>query len=367
MVCYPSYGGSGVVATELGSALAKKGHSIHFISYETPFRLNEYHELIQFHQVDIQSYPLFKYPFYSLALTSKIIEVCEANHLDILHVHYAIPHSICAYLSRQMLKNQSFKIVTTLHGTDITLVGQEKSYYRLVQFGIEESDQVTAVSQYLKEITKKEFSIQKEIEVIPNFVDPIKFSPEKKKPKCLFVKDDEKMITHISNFRPVKNIEAVIKTFNRIQKNIKACLVLIGDGPEIPKARLLAQELNILNKINFIGRVEQVEYILPCADLFLFPSYNESFGLSLLEAMSCGVPAITSNVGGIPEVLIHGETGYCFNPDDIESMAEKGLEILQNLEIKTNLSINSRKRAIDHFNQDKIVQLYENMYWKILS
>ncbi len=363
IVCYPSYGGSGVVATELGLGLAKKGHSVHFISYETPFRLYGFDENIQFHEVDMQSYPLFKYPLYSLSLTSKIIEVCEANELDVLHVHYAIPHSICAFLAQQMLRKHNVKVVTTLHGTDITLVGQEQSYYRLVQFGIEESDEVTSVSQDLRDVTLREFKIDRKIHVIPNFVDPNKFTPEVKQPKCLFVKGKEKVVMHISNFRPVKNIETVIQTFYRIQKRVDSCLVLIGDGPDIPAARQLAMKLGIIEKVSFRGRIEQVECILPCADLFLLPSELESFGLSLLEAMSCGVPTISSNAGGIPGVVVEGETGYMFEPHDFKGMSEKAVEILENPELHGTLSKNGRKRAESVFHIDKIVSQYEQLYY----
>ena len=367
VVCYPSYGGSGVVATELGLALAKRGHSIHFISYETPFRLYGFDQHIQFHEVDMQSYPLFKYPLYTLALTSKIIEVCEANRLDVLHVHYAIPHSICAFLSRQMLTGQDVKIVTTLHGTDITLVGQEKAYSRLVRFGIIESDRVTAVSQHLKDTTIREFSIDREIDYIPNFVDPVKFSPTEKKPKSLFVSDGEKMVIHVSNFRPVKNIETIIRSFQVIVKGVKSRLVLIGDGPDVARARELAKELDICDNITFLGRVEHLEDVLPSADLILLPSLQESFGLVLLEAMSCGVPTISSNVGGIPELVDHGKSGYIYDPHDHEAMAKKAIEVLSEPKLQAELGNHGRHLAETVFNIDKVTDQYEKLYYDSLS
>lgn len=368
VVCYPSYGGSGVVATELGQAIGKRGHHVHFISYETPFRLNNFDEHIQYHEVDMTSYPLFKYPLYSLALTSKIVEVCDAFDLDILHVHYAIPHSICAYLAKQMLTNQKVKFITTLHGTDITLVGQQKSYYKLVQFGIMESDAVTSVSDYLKQLTIDEFKINRDIEVIPNFIDPVKFSPDTTIPDCcLKKKRGEKIVVHISNFRPIKNIHIVIKAFNEMQKKVKCRLALIGDGPEITTARVLSKELGIEDKVAFLSRVEQVELLLPFADLFILPSKLESFGLSILEAMSCGVPTISSNTGGIPEVVEEGLTGFMFDPEDYESMAEKGVEILSNDTMAKEMGEKARESAINRFTQDKIVDDYENLYYRLLD
>lgn len=367
IICYPSYGGSGVIATELGMALAKRNHSIHFISYETPFRLNTFDQNVHFHEVNIQSYPLFKYPPYTLALTSKIVEVCEVYGLDILHVHYAIPHSICAFLAKQILKDRGVKFITTLHGTDITLVGLEKSYYNLVRFGILESDTITTVSQYLKDVTTEQFKIDKEIKVVPNSVDIDKFSPIKKNPNCHLAHMDEKLIIHISNFRPVKNIESMIRTFYHIQKETNSKLALIGDGPEISTARSLAIELDILNRVNFLSKVEAVEDILPYADLFLLTSKQESFGLALLEAMSCGIPTISSNVGGIPEVVQEGKTGFIFDPDDHESMAKKAIEILTQPALHKTLSQNSRARAVNQFNLENNVLLYEQAYLDTLK
>ncbi len=367
IVCYPSYGGSGIIATELGINLANRGHSINFISYETPFRLTGFHQNIQFHEVDVQNYPLFKYPPYTLALTSKIIEVCEANKLDILHVHYAIPHSICAYLSRQILRDSSIKFVTTLHGTDITLVGIEHSYHKMVKFGIIESDKVSTVSNYLKQATIDKFKINKDISVIPNFVDTNKFSPNKRDIQCPLFEGGYKFILHISNFRPVKNITILIKAYNLILKKVNARLVLIGDGTEISTVRKLANKLGILDKICFLGKVELVEDLLPSADLFMLTSKTESFGLSLLEAMSCGVPTISSNVGGISEVVQHGETGFTFNPDDFNSMAEKAIEVLTNSDLHKHLSQNGRARAIKYFNINKIVDQYEQLYFDTLE
>ncbi len=369
VVCYPSYGGSGVIATELGMAVAKRGHSVHFISYDTPFRLTGFDANIQFHEVTVQSYPLFKYPPYTLALTSKIIEVCQLHKLDILHVHYAIPHSICAFLSKQIMCHKNMKIITTLHGTDITLVGLDKSYYKIVQFGILQSDEVTSVSGFLKDLTIQEFDIDKKIHVIPNFVDTNRFTPEQKNPqcRCLSGEEREKLVVHISNFRPVKNIDIVIKTFHLIQKEVKAKLALIGDGPEILTARETAMELGIMDSINFLGKLDQVEDILPYADLILLPSKTESFGLAILEAMSCGVPAIGSNVGGIPEVIQDGKTGFMFPPSDYQNMAKKGIEILSQPQLQQELSVNARKIAEDCFNQEKVVDQYERLYFDTFS
>lgn len=370
MVCYPSYGGSGVVATELGRSLAKRGHLLHFISYETPFRLLGFEERIHYHEVDLEPYPLFKYPLYSIALTSKIIEVCESEKLDLLHVHYAIPHSISAYLSQQILEKK-VRVLCTLHGTDITLVGLQKSYYSLVRFGILQSDALSSVSEYLKAKTLKEFHIDREITVIPNFVDTQRFSPENSrldcKPRSIFVQEEqEKIVMHISNFRPIKNLPTVLRVFHSIQKKIPSKLVLVGDGPEMATVRSLAKELGILSRIRFLGRVDQVESILPCADIFLMPSYLESFGLALLEAMSCGVPTISSNTGGITELVEHGKTGFVFDPEDVSAMAEKSIEILENHSLYKELSRNGREWAHRFFHQENIVDRYEELYRKIL-
>ena len=368
IICYPTFGGSGVIATELGKALADSGHKVHFITYSQPARLDIFHENIFYHEVEFLSYPLFQYPPYELALASKIVSVVLFEKLDILHVHYAIPHASAAYTAKQILKTKKIHIpfVTTLHGTDITLVGKDPSYEPVVTFSINNSDGVTAVSQSLKEDTYKHFPIEKDILVIPNFVDHKRFKRiEKPQLKHSICPNNEYLLVHTSNFREVKRIEDVMKIFIGIRKSIPAKLILIGDGPERAKAEKIGRENHICNDVKFLGKVDHVEEILSMADLFLIPSEKESFGLAALEAMACEVPVISSNAGGLPEVNIHGKTGFISNIGDTEDMIQNALFILK----KENLHSFQKNAYLQSkiFDIKKILQMYENFYINILS
>lgn len=368
MSCYPTYGGSGVIASELGIKLAEKGHKIHFISYSLPFRLQKYRRNIFFHKVEIPKYPLFKYPPYALALTAKMAEVVEKERIDLFHVHYAIPHAISVYLARQILGLEFPKIITTLHGTDITLVGNKPSLYKITQFSIEQSDYITVVSHSLKNKTIEEFNIKKPIEVLPNFVDTDKFIPtpiETEREK--FATPKEKILMHISNFRPNKRIKDVILIFNRIRTYIPAKLLMIGDGPEKHSAQKLAKELKINKDIIFLGKQEEIEDFLPLADLFLLPSEEESFGLAALEAMSCGVPVIATLTGGLPEVIDSGKTGFLERVGDINRMAERAVDLLLNEALMNKIKLSCRECAITKFSTNRIVPMYQKYYEKVLS
>jgi N-acetyl-alpha-D-glucosaminyl L-malate synthase BshA len=338
IVCYPTFGGSGVVATELGKALAQEGHEVHFITYSQPSRLDFLNENLFYHEVSIRSYPLFEYPPYELALASKMVSVVKNEKLDLLHVHYAIPHASAAYMAKQILKSHGINIpvVTTLHGTDITLVGKDASYEPVVTFSINQSDGVTAVSEDLRKETYLHFKITNEIEVIPNFIDLAKFKKQKKDHfKKAICPNDEMLIVHTSNFRKVKRIGDVIKVFNNIHKEIPAKLLMIGDGPERSPAEEQCRELGISHDVRFLGKLEAVEEVLSVADLFLMPSEKESFGLAALEAMACEVPVISSNTGGIPELNINGVTGFMSNIGDVENMTKNALIILDKNNLPT--------------------------------
>jgi N-acetyl-alpha-D-glucosaminyl L-malate synthase BshA len=368
IVCYPTFGGSGVVATELGKALAKEGHKVHFITYSQPSRLDFLNENLFYHEVDFRSYPLFEYAPYELALASKMVSVVKNEKLDLLHVHYAIPHASAAYMAKQILKTEGIYIpvITTLHGTDITLVGKDASYEPVVTFSINQSDGVTSVSEDLKKETYQFFKITNEIEVIPNFIDLEKFKKQKKDHfKKAICPNDESLIVHTSNFRKVKRIKDVVEVFYNIHKEIPAKLLMIGDGPERSKAEKQAHELGIAADTRFLGKQEAVEEVLSVADLFLMPSEKESFGLAALEAMACEVPVISSNTGGLPELNVQGVTGFLSNVGDIEDMTRKSLFVLD----KNNLpkfKENALKRA-QEFDITKILPLYENYYEKILE
>lgn len=369
ITCYPTYGGSGVVATELGKELALRGHQVHFISYAIPFRLNHYVENIFFHEVEMSAYPLFEFSLYSLALTSKMVEVATYENLDLLHVHYAIPHATSAFLAKKILENKTnLKVVTTLHGTDITLVGLEPSFVHLVKFSIEQSDGVTAVSRYLKEKTLTNHRIKKEIDVIHNFVDTNTFKPEDNfELKKRLAPNGEKLLVHISNFRNVKRVPDTIRIFDAIKNEVNTKLVLVGDGPQRAESERLCRELNLCDRVIFLGKQDALVEILNCADLFLIPSQSESFGLAALEAMACGVPVISTSVGGLPELIIHNETGYIAEIGDIDRMAKYTIELLTNEKKYKLFSQNSRKRAVDCFDTSVIVPKYENYYEKILK
>jgi len=368
IVCYPTFGGSGVVATELGKALAKGGHEIHFITYSQPSRLDFLNENLFYHEVDIRTYPLFEYPPYELALASKMVSVVKNEKLDLLHVHYAIPHASAAYMAKQILKTQGIfiPVVTTLHGTDITLVGKDASYEPVVTFSINESDGVTAVSKDLRYQTFEFFDITKDIEVIPNFIDLSKFKKQKKDHfKKAICPNDEVLIVHISNFRKVKRIGDVVKIFNNIRREIPAKLLMIGDGPERSGAEDLAKKLGIDEDVRFLGKLEAIEEVLSVADLFLMPSEKESFGLAALEAMACEVPVISSNAGGIPELNIDGVTGFLSEVGDVESMSKNALHILNKENLHT-FKENALKRA-QEFDISNILALYENYYRKVIE
>lgn len=368
IVCYPTFGGSGVVATELGKALAQEGHQVHFITYSQPSRLDFLNENIFYHEVEFRSYPLFEYPPYELALASKMVSVAMNERLDLLHVHYAIPHASAAYMAKQILKTQgiTMPVVTTLHGTDITLVGKDASYEPVVTFSINQSDGVTAVSEDLKRETLEYFKITNEIEVIPNFIDLEKFKKQKKDHfKKAICPEGEMLIVHTSNFRKVKRIGDVIQIFYNIQKEIPAKLLLIGDGPERVHAEQQCRDLNICHNTRFLGKLEAVEEVLSVADLFLMPSEKESFGLAALEAMACEVPVISSNTGGIPELNVHGITGFMSNVGDVEDMTRNALFILD----KKNLpkfKANALNRAKE-FDISRILPQYESYYTKVIE
>lgn len=368
IVCYPTFGGSGVVATELGKALAKEGHQVHFITYSQPSRLDFLNENLFYHEVEFRSYPLFEYPPYELALASKMVSVVKNEGLDLLHVHYAIPHASAAYMAKQILKTHGIYIpvVTTLHGTDITLVGKDASYEPVVTFSINQSDGVTSVSEDLKKETYHSFKITREIEVIPNFIDLEKFKKQKKDHfKKAICPHGESLVVHISNFRKVKRIMDVIHVFHNIHKEIPSKLLMSGDGPERQPAETLARELGINDAVRFLGKLEAVEEVLSVADLFLMPSEKESFGLAALEAMACEVPVISSNTGGLPELNVQGVTGFMSNVGDVEDMTRKSLFILD----KNNLpqfKANAVARARE-FDITRILPLYEKYYERILE
>jgi N-acetyl-alpha-D-glucosaminyl L-malate synthase BshA len=368
IVCYPTFGGSGVVATELGKALAKEGHQVHFITYSQPTRLDFLNENLFYHEVNLRSYPLFEYAPYELALASKMVSVVQNEKLDLLHVHYAIPHASAAYMAKQILKTQGITIpvVTTLHGTDITLVGKDASYEPVVTFSINQSDGVTAVSEDLRRETYESFKITNEIEVIPNFIDLEKFKKQKKDHfKKAICPNGESLIVHISNFRRVKRVGDVIRIFANIHKEIPAKLLMIGDGPERPKAETLCRQIGIVDDVRFLGKLEAVEEVLSVADLFLMPSEKESFGLAALEAMACEVPVISSDTGGLPELNVQGETGFLSPVGDIEDMTRKSLLVLD----KNNLP-RFKQKALERakeFDISRILPVYEAYYQQVMD
>ncbi len=368
ITCYPTYGGSGVVATELGIALAKRGHTVHFISYATPFRLTHFYERVYFHAVEQVTYPLFEFNLYSLALASKLIEVATFNDLDLLHMHYAIPHAVSAYLAREVLSREKIKIVTTLHGTDITLLGLEPSFLPLTRFSLQHSDGVTAVSRFLKEKTLSTYNIDKDIEVIPNFVDTTVYRPaESDTFRKMIAPNNEKVLVHTSNFRPVKRVEDVIRIFHEVHQSVPSRLLLVGDGPDRTECEKLCRELELCDSVHFLGKQDALVEILTAADLFLLPSQSESFGLSALEAMACGVPVISSSTGGLPEVNIHTETGYIAEIGDISRMARYAVDLLTNETKHARFAKNARNRAVEVFDTASILPQYERFYEKVMN
>ena len=368
IVCYPTFGGSGVLATELGKALADMGHIVHFITYQQPVRLDSFNPNIFYHEVSVPTYPLFDFPPYESALSSTLVDVISNEGLDILHVHYAIPHASSAYLANQILKKKGKNIpfITTLHGTDITLVGKDKMYESVVTFSINESHAITAVSEDLRKETVNSFAIEKEIHVIPNFVDIKRFSQSNKEHfKKMLAPNGEKILAHVSNFRKVKRVEDVIRTFYTIRKEIPCKLLMIGDGPERQTMEQLCRELGTCEDIRFLGKQEKLEEILSITDLFLLPSAYESFGLAALEAMGCKVPVISSNAGGIPEINIHGVTGFLTDVGDVEAMAKFSLELLTN-DVKLNQFKQNALDQAQKFNINTIVPVYEKLYQQVL-
>lgn len=368
IVCYPTFGGSGVLATELGKALADKGYEIHFITYQQPVRLSGFHANLFYHEVRVPTYPLFDYPPYETALASTMVDVVNKHGIDLLHVHYAIPHASAAYMAKQILAKQGkhIPVITTLHGTDITLVGRDTTYKPVVTFSMEESDVLTAVSNSLKEDTYRNFNIEKPIEVIYNFVDTGRFSSNRAEElHRMIAPSGEKIIIHASNFRKVKRLDDVIRVFMALEKQIPAKLLLIGDGPERPHLETLTGDYESCGKIRYLGKQEQIEDILPAGDLFLLPSETESFGLAALEAMAAGVPVISTNAGGLPEINVNGVCGYMSEVGDVDDMVKNAMKILSD----QNTHAAFKKAALDHarkFDIHQIVPQYENLYKKLL-
>lgn len=375
ITCYPTYGGSGVVGTELGIELAQRGHEVHFIAYQQPIRLNTKQPRTFFHEVTVSQYPLFEYPPYDLALATRMAEVAEIYNLDILHVHYAIPHSVSALLARQMLAAQSngkarkLPFVTTLHGTDITIVGADRSYLPVTRYSIEQSDGVTAISNYLKQRTVQEFEVKNPIEVIYNFVncDIYKRDPKAAENRTEYAGKDERILVHVSNFRPVKRLCDVIEIFDRVQKKVPSRLLLMGDGPERSRAEWLVNQKGLRNRVEFLGKVDRVYEKLSIADLMLVPSEMESFGLSALEAMACEVPAIATSVGGVPEVVDHERSGFLAEVGDVETMARYAIDILSDEKRLREMGKAARWEAQTRFCSSSIIPEYEKFYERVLE
>ncbi|HZK65083.1 MAG TPA: N-acetyl-alpha-D-glucosaminyl L-malate synthase BshA [Puia sp.] len=369
IVCYPTFGGSGVLATELGKALAEKGHQVHFITYQQPVRLIEFSANIFYHEVRVATYPLFEYPPYETALSSTMVDVINNHQLDLLHVHYAIPHASAAYMAKKIVatRGKNIPVITTLHGTDITLVGRDKTLAPVVAFSINESDAITAVSQNLRDETYKIFEIKKEIEVIYNFVDVTRF---RKKPIDAFQKviapNGERILVHASNFRKIKRVLDVVRIFAEINKRIPSKLLFVGDGPERPETENLCRELNLCDQIRFVGKQEQIEEILAVADLFILPSEYESFGLAALEAMAAGVPLISSDAGGLPEINVNGKTGYMSAVGDVQSMSRNAISILSDDAVLDAFKHNAAEQA-KKFDIHQIVPQYEQLYDRFLN
>jgi len=368
IVCYPTFGGSGVLATELGMALSQKGHEIHFISYQQPVRLH-FHPNIYYHEVTVQHYPLFDFPPYETALTSTLVQVIQNNDLDLLHVHYAIPHASAAYFAREILKAKGKDIpyITTLHGTDITLVGKDPTYASVVAFSINQSDAITAVSKNLAEETYKSFKIEKEIQVIHNFVDTSRFHHTNKEHfKKMLAPNGERILAHVSNFRKVKRVEDVVRMFEKVRKVLPSKLLMIGDGPERQTAEELCRHLSVCSDIRFLGKQDQMDEILSIADLFVLPSQYESFGLSALEAMACAVPVISTNVGGLPEINLQGVTGFLTGVGDVDTMAECAIKILKDDAVLQQFKNNALEQA-KRFEKKSIIPKYEALYKSVLA
>ena len=369
IVCYPTYGGSGVIATELGLGLARRGHEVHFITYRRPVRLSVFVPNIFYHEVDGEDYPLFEYPPYDTALASKIVDVVQYQNLDILHVHYAIPHATVAYMAKKILltKGRYIPVVTTLHGTDITLVGNNRAFAPVVEFSINKSDGVTAVSQNLKEETEQIFHIERDIRVIYNFIDFDRFKKTNKEHfKKIIAPDGERILVHTSNFRKVKRVEDAILIFQKVHEKVPSRLLMIGDGPERQNAEQLCREIGLCDEIRFLGKQDAIEELLAICDLFLMPSETESFGLAALEAMACEVPVVSSNGGGLPEVNIHGVTGFLSDPGKVDEMAGYAIQLLQNEEMLQRFRSNALQQA-KRFDLDNILPDYEHYYEEVIQ
>jgi N-acetyl-alpha-D-glucosaminyl L-malate synthase BshA len=370
ITCYPTYGGSGAVATELGLDLARRGHEVHFITYQSPFRLRGYTKGVTFHEVDtsMSRYPLFDHYPYELALASRQYEIAMQEHLDLLHVHYAIPHATAAYLAREMLRQSSpIKVITTLHGTDITLVGQEASFYAISRFSIEQSDGVTAVSKFLRDETYRAFGcVQCELAVIPNFVNTADYRPEVAAPRDSLVPAGHKLLVHVSNFREVKRVKDVVRIFARLRRAMPATLMMVGDGPDRNDAEQEARDLGISDEVHFLGRLDTVAPLLAAADLFVLPSQTESFGLAALEAMACGTPVLTTNVGGLPEVITDGVEGLLEPVGSVEAMARRAIDLLKDPAVHGRMREAALTRA-RRFSTDVVVPQYEGFYQQVMA
>ena len=369
ITCYPTYGGSGIVATELGLELADRGHEVHFITYANPIRLDATIPRIHYHEVEVSNYPLFQYPPYCLALASRMAEVAESYNLDLLHVHYAIPHSISAMLARQMLQaTRPLPFITTLHGPDITLVGADPSYFKITKFSIEESDGITAISEDLRRHTVEVFDVRNEIRVIHNFVNCTTYAPDPERRGIeRFAPNGEKLLIHLSNFRPVKRVQDCIRVLAAVRKHTDARLLMVGDGPERGPAEHLAWQLGVNRHVEFLGKQNQVERLIRLAHVLLMPSEMESFGLAALEAMACGVPAVGTRVGGVPELITDGEDGFLEKVGDIEGQAGRVVELLTDDALDTRMAAAARQTASTRFCTEKIIPLYEDYYEQILS
>ena len=367
IVCYPTHGGSGVVASELALGLAERGHKIHIVSYAVPFRLRTFDPNVLIHEVEVSSYPLFKYPPYTLGLATKLAEVATEHELDVIHAHYAVPHAVSAFLAKEILGGDSPKTITTLHGTDITLVGTDKSFQRVIRFAIDSSDGVTAVSEYLRQRTVDEFEPQHPIEVIYNFVNTSRC--RRGTEKCVrdhWAPNGEKILMHASNFRPVKRVSDVVRMFHRVQKKIPAKLLLVGQGPERLFVQQLVKELQLKEHVHFLGEQDYLESLLSCADLFVLPSEQESFGLVALEAMSCEVPVLGTNIGGLPEVVENDQTGFLFPVGEIQQMADAAIDLLSSPEKLQRFRQSARRVAVERFDSEKIIPEYEHLYEEVL-
>ena len=368
IACYPTHGGSGVVASELALGLAERGHKIHIVSYAVPFRLRTFHPNVLIHEVEVASYPLFKYPPYTLGLATKLAEVAAEHQLDVIHAHYAVPHAVSAFLAREILGGESPKVITTLHGTDITLVGADKSFHRVIRFAIESSDGVTAVSKYLRQRTADEFGTEHAVEVIYNFVDTARC--RRSVDKCTrdhWAPNGEKILMHASNFRPVKRVSDVVRIFDRVQKKLPSKLLLVGQGPERLFVQQLVKELRLTEQVHFLGEQDYLESLLSCADLFILPSEQESFGLVALEAMACEVPVLGTSIGGLPEVVVHGETGFLFPVGEIQQMADAAIELLSDPLRLERFRRSARAWAVERFDSERIIPEYERFYQQVLQ